>query len=584
MDVVLTTCPFCSCGCGLFLHSSDGRVDGTAASERHPVAGGRLCARGWAAHEAPSWGERLDTPLLRRNGVLRPASWDEVLAAATAGLASATRAGGVVGVLGSARATNEENYLGARLARGALAVPHVDTCLGPAYRGVLAGLEEATGCYGSRGTIEEVAGSEVIILLDGDVAASHPQVAAAVMRAVKRGARLVTLSVAETKLARLAAISVRVAPGREREATVALVAAAVAAGRFDTGVVAGSPNRLEALRESVGGLAADEGLRRAAAWYALARRAAIVVAPLAGEGVGLRQLGADLGTLAALTGHLGREGSPLLVLPVRGNQRGACEAGASPDLLPGCAALDDAEAAGRVAEAWGGVPCRERGLDATEMVAAARGLVVVAEDLTAALPAGTQALAAAAAGSFLVVLEAFVTPTTAAATVVLPIAAFAENEGTVTNLEGRVQRVRPAVYPPGQARPGWAVLAEICRRLGAAAGYGSVDDVRRELGRVVPAYAALREVELDLGWGAMLTPPRSPRGLPPDGVARATVAPRAPLVAAVEEAFDWGATRTCATPRRCAGRPSRGGGSTRAAWWRWARTSWGGSACGRGGR
>ena len=225
---------------------------------------------------------------------------------------------------------------------------------------------------------------------------------------------------------------------------------------------------------------------------------------------------------------------------MRGNQRGACEAGASPDLLPGCAALDDAEAAGRVAEAWGGVPCRERGLDATEMVAAARGLVVVAEDLTAALPAGVQALAAAGASSFLVVLEAFVTPTTAAATVVLPIAAFAENEGTVTNLEGRVQRVRPAVYPPGQARPGWAVLAEICRRLGAAAGYGSVDDVRRELGRVVPAYAALREVELDLGWGAMLTPPRSPRGLPPDGVARATVAPRAPLVAAVEEAFDWG--------------------------------------------
>ena len=108
MDVVLTTCPFCSCGCGLFLHSSDGRVDGTAASERHPVAGARLCARGWAAHEAPSWGERLDTPLLRRNGVLRPASWDEVLAAASAARAAAPRAPRGVGGRRGARAPNQK--------------------------------------------------------------------------------------------------------------------------------------------------------------------------------------------------------------------------------------------------------------------------------------------------------------------------------------------------------------------------------------------------------------------------------------------------------------------------------------------
>jgi predicted molibdopterin-dependent oxidoreductase YjgC len=541
VDLVLTTCPFCSCGCGAYLQATEGKTDGVAASERHPVSLSRLCARGLACHEAPAWGERLASPLVRRDGELQPASWEEALSAAMSGIRAVLGRGATFGVLGSGRATNEENYLAARLARGVLGVPHVDDCLGASYRAVLHGLENVTGWPFGRGTIAEIATCETIILLDGDIATTHPQVAGAVMRALQRGARLVTLSAVATRMARLATSWLRVSPGREREATAALVAATLAVGRLDTGAAAAAAGGIEALRASVAGVAVSEEVRRAASWYALAHAATVIVAPLAGEPGDLEDLGADLATLAVMTGHYDRPGSGVLVLPVRGNQRGALEVGVAPEWLPGCATLDDSEAARRIGTIWGRAPCRDRGLDAAALVASAGGLMVVAEDLPAALPGARSSLDGAAADRFTVVLEAFVTPTVAAASVVLPIASFAENAGTVTNLEGRVQRIRPVVAPPGEARQGWAVLAELCRRLGAVAAYATADDVRHEIGCTAPRYAAVNEIELDMGWGVLLPPAERTSRRPLAGLAPQRPAPeRASLVAVADGAFDWG--------------------------------------------
>jgi formate dehydrogenase major subunit len=540
VDLVLTTCPFCSCGCGAYLHASDGRPDGTTASERHPVSMSRLCARGLACHEAPAWGERLTTPLVRRDGKLVAASWDEALDAAAAGIGAAQRRGAGVGILGSGRATDEESYLAVRLARGALGSPHVDACLGAPYRAMLNGLASVTGWRGGRGTIADVAACETILVLDADLAVTHPQVAGAVMRALDRGARLVTVGAVATRMARLATTWLRVVPGRERDVTVALVAAVLAAGHLDTAAVVASGG-LDPLRRSVAGVECDEEVRVAASWFAQSRAAAVIVAPLEGEAEALKQLGADLATLAVLTGHWDRERSPLLALPVRGNLRGAVEVGVSPEWLPGCADLSDPEAGRRLAALWGREPCRDRGLDAAALVAGVGALVVVAEELTAALPGDKAVLSGAAGDRFTVVLDAFATPTAAAASVVLPIASFAENEGTVTNLEGRVQRVRPAVASPGEARQGWAVLAELCRRLGAGSAYRAADEVRAELAAAVPRYGAVHEIELDLGWGSLLPSPARTRGSTLAGLAPLRpAAGGAPLVAVADGQLDWG--------------------------------------------
>ena len=540
MGPVLTTCPFCSCGCGFYLHAHEERTEGVVPSEGDPVSRGRLCARGWGSHEAPAWGERLTEPLVRHDGRLHPVSWEAALEAAAESLFAMRRAGRTVGVLGSARATNEENYLAVRLARSALQTPHVDSCLTAAYQPLLDGLHDVTGRYAGSGTVADLERCNVIILVEGDVAVTHPQVAGAIVRARKAGCRLVTIGAVASQMTGLAAVSITATPGRERAVTFALVAAALAAGRLDTAAIVAAGASFDALRRSLAGAEVSEAAARAAEWYAQAERAAIVVAPLVADAPELRRLAGDLATLAAATGHLDRDGSPLLILPARGNLRGACEVGASPSFLPGFAPLCDDGAAGRLEGVWGVPPVREAGLGAAQMLPAARGMVIVAEDPTAVMPAGALAREALRAMDCVVLLDAFATPALELATVVLPIASFAENDGTVTGLDGRVRRVRAAVSPPGKARPGWAVLAAMLGRLRPPAEYRGAEEVRREIARAMPPEFGARWRDVDES--------RVVPGAERNGGRRPSLGPLAPcepvelapFVAVLDGVFDWG--------------------------------------------
>jgi predicted molibdopterin-dependent oxidoreductase YjgC len=532
---VLTTCPFCSCGCGLYLHADQGVLAGVAPSEHHPVSQGRLCARGWAAHEAPAWGERLTQPLIRRNDALEPVGWEEALARAAEGLKSALGSG--VGVLGSPRATNEESFLLARMARVALGTGNVDSALRVTYQPLLDGLAAVGGQAAVQGTLSDLEASDVVLLVEGNLTHTHTRVGLSVLRAVKQGARLVTLGPARTQFARLAALHVPVVPGRERETLVLLVAAALAAR--EGGAAAERLAGEEALRESLAGQAPGDAERRVAAWFARAGRASVVVAPTAAPAAEARETARTLASFLALTGHLGRPGSAVLVLPARGNLRGACELGVLPDRLPGARDLDDVGVRGRLRTLWGREPSAAVGLDAWPMLERVSALLAFAEDPPSALPASGAARSALERLRCLVVLDAFLTPTARQAHVVLPIAAFGETDGTVTSLEGRLQRVSARVSPPGSARPGWRVLADLLERLGVTTSYRSAAEVLAEIAGAVPAYAVALEEARQNEWGGRL-------GVPPDG--RITLGPLDALprvskrasVLAWEGVLDWG--------------------------------------------
>ncbi len=532
MKSVLTTCPFCACGCALYLEAPAGRTFGVAPSEHHPVSQGSLCARGWNAHEAPAWGERLTVPLVRRHGILEPASWEDAIAQACRGLAAAAGGGKGVGVLGSARATNEENYLAARLARGALNSGRVDSCLRASYQPLVDGIAAVLGT-GPTARFSDVEASDALLVLEGDLAATHPQAARAVIRALHGGATLAVIGSTRTQLARLATLHLPSRPG-ERQTVLAELAAELLRER-GTAPLPG----IDELRQSLAALSGGDDVRRAAEWLARAARVTVLIAPEAGTPRHAAEEGGAVATLAAVAARPGRESWALLVLAARGNLRGACEMGLAPDRLPGGLGLDDGSALGRLARAWGRPPAATAGPPAAEIVAEAGGLVVVAEDPPAVLPAGHTALAALSAAECLVVLDAFATATARAASVVLPIASFAEAQGTVTSAEGRVQRVRPACQAPGEARPGWQVLAELSAAMGLSQPYGSAADVLREIGTVVPAYGDVREGVAAEPWGTFVAPgePRQQvlRRLPG---ARSAVA--APAVLAVDGVFDWG--------------------------------------------
>lgn len=518
-----TTCPFCACGCGFFLLAKNGELVGVAPSEKHPVAGGRICSRGWSAHEAPLWGRRVLQPMLRRDANLETVSWDAALDFLTARLRSLMESGKQVGVLGSPRATNEENYLAGRLARAGLGTNHVGFCYHSLCRPLLAGIEDVAGVSSHSIRLADIEASDTVVLLEGDLAKTHPRAASSVLKALERGARLIVIGCVRTQMARLASCFLQTAPGREGEALNGLLAAT------------GHDSLRNELRDTI---PTDE-MRVAAHWIA-AERVVFLVGPAGGRADQLRRDAAALTSLAAITGHLGRAGSGLLPLLARGNVRGACDMGVAPDRLPGYRRIDDPETRQRLQRIWNKPVPAGRGLDAEEMLESASGLIVLADDPAAVLLMGQRARAALERIEFLVVLDAFVTPLVNVAHAVLPIASYAETDGTCTNMEGRVQSVRAAAVPPGDARDGWKVLAELCARFDAGVPWTSASEVFQEIAQAAPQYAAATEV-LDDGWGSSFVDGPASASVTPGAVrTEASASVESSWVLARDGAFDWG--------------------------------------------
>ena len=538
---VPTTCPYCACGCGFFLQARDGDLVGVAPGESHPVAGGRLCARGWNAHEAPVWGKRVQQPMVRRDGELREESWERALQYVASRLKGLIQAGKLVGVLGSARATNEENYLAGRLARAGLQTNNIDFSHHAACRPLLAGVEDVTGEPFRAARLADIETSDVIVLVEGDLAKTHPRAAASVLTALGKGARLIVVGCVPTQMARLAARFVQTLPGGEGNAINGLLAAVLRGGAEEGRPQAISSQEHDALRRELADVEVTEETQGAAGWIAAAKQAVFLMGPTAGRAEQLRGAAAAFAMLAAIGGAPRRQGSGLLLLLGRSNVRGAGEMGVAPDRLPGYARIDDAAGRERLQRVWGKAIPHEPGLDAAGMLESASGLIVLADDPAAVLPQGRRARAAMERLEFLVVLDAFFTPAVKAAHAVLPVASLAETEGTLTNMEGRVQRVRPASAPPGQAMEGWKALARLCARFDAGREWSSAADVLNEIAEAAPRYSSVvRQAPAD-GWGSTLLewPELASVAWRPNRGGVLT-SPERPYVLAWDGVSDWG--------------------------------------------
>lgn len=500
-----TTCPFCSCGCGLHLHGDGGGIVGVLPSCGHPVSGGRLCARGWAAHEAARWGPRLLAPQIRRGGVLQTVSWPDALAEAVQSLASLRQAGRPIGVLGSGRASNEENFLAVTLARSALGTGNVDDGLGACYRALLPGWEDgspglAVGSAPSIGlvpSIEALENADLVVVVEGDLAVSHPRLAFGIMRALRRGGRLITLGWRRTQLSELAGLHVPLSAS-EPQTTLQDLRACVRANRIggkEPDTAAEGPN---------------DALANAAGWIAESRRAVFLLAPFDADGGTARACASVVTDMADALDATGGATARVMPLPLRANTRGALDVGVVPNRLPGHRLLDDWDARERLWSLWRGQPCWDPGLPAEAMPFSVAGLVVLADDVAAFHDSPATARDALSGLDTLVVLDAFQTATARAAHVVLPIAAFGEYDGTLTSLEGRVQAWRASQPPPDGVRPGWQVLRDLLGLLGAAMLPDSLAEVQDTVGRAVPSYG-LQETEGTVAGGGSALPNRTGR-------------------------------------------------------------------------
>jgi formate dehydrogenase alpha subunit len=492
----------------------DGRVTDVRPLAGHPVSRGQLCAKGWNAEKFLRDPDRLRTPLLRRDGRLEPVGWDTALGVVAEALQAAQREGGpdAVGVIASARATNEDAFAAMKFARAVLGTNNIDHCARVCHAPTVAGLRRTLGSGAMTNPISDLDRADLILVVGSDTTENHAIIGGRMLEAKRRGARLVVVDPRRIRLAEFADLHLQIRLGTDIPLVNAMIHAIFANGWEDRPYLAERCENVDALRASVAectpermahvtGVAAED-IVRAAHWYASTPRAALVY----GLGITQHVCGTEnviaLSNLALVTGHIGVESAGINPLRGQNNVQGACDMGALPDVYSGYQSVADGTARKRFESAWGTRLPMHAGLTSLGMQRAAhdgaiRCMIVMGQDPAVTDPAQHTVQRALAMLDCLVVVELFPTETTRLADVVLPAASFAEKDGTFTSTERRVQRVRRAIPPPGEARADWEILEALADRLGRPMGFTSAEGVFAEMARLTPIYAGMSYARLE---------------------------------------------------------------------------------------
>jgi predicted molibdopterin-dependent oxidoreductase YjgC len=445
MEPTASVCTYCGNGCRITYQTRLGRIVRVKSGAKNYLCGkGRF---GWDAVHHP---DRLTTPLVRIGGELVPATWDDALAMVVTNLNVIRNKRGAdsIGGLGSVRTTNEENYLFQKVLRGVVGTNNVD---------LLARLKTPRGLNTAffSGEVSRIGEHDAVLVLDKDVGEINPLTGIEIVRAVNRSLRkLILVNDGVNKFNRLAS------------------------------VVLNHPSAGSALADLLPALTGggSPAARQAAAILKEAKSVAVII-PARLSDKEYAQIGQLLAQLKGVTTY------PLVR---RSNVQGAMDMGVIAGYYPGYRKIAP-DATSRLAAIWNTALPDGPGLNAVEMLAGITSGAVAALYVMGDDPAGSDDKLKKVLEKleFLVVQDIFLTETAKLAHVVLPACSIAEKTGTVTSLERRLQEVRRAEEPHGDAKPDWEILQAVARKMGSPLQYASADDIRREIRATVPLYADL---------------------------------------------------------------------------------------------
>lgn len=500
-----THCPYCSLQCGITLDTSGGQV-ALAPQNDFPTNRGGLCAKGWTAADLLGHPERLTRPLVRdgRGSPLRPATWNEALEKVVAAFQDAQRRHGpdAAGCFGGGGLTNEKAYQLGKFARVALRTSAID------YNGRFCMSSAAAATNRSFGIdrglpfpLADIAGADVVLLVGSNPAETMPPAMQFFEQGRARGAKHIVVDPRRTLTAARADLHLQPVPGTDLALANGMLNVVAREGLIDEKYVCERTTGFEAVRRAVRLYWPDRVERitgvpendivAAARMLANAGRAMILTA----RGAEQHSSGTDTAqafiNLALALGLPGRQYSGFATITGQGNGQGGREHGQKCDQLPGYRKLDDPVARAHVAQVWGINPADlpSSGRSAYEMLSGignpggVRALWVLASNIAVSAPNSTYVAEKLAELDFLVVSDIFLSETAALADVVLPTTQWAEESGTMTNLEGRVILRRAAVSPPGEVRSDLDVMTDLAKRLGAQGFSAEPQEVFEELCR-----------------------------------------------------------------------------------------------------
>lgn len=452
---------------------------------------GMLCVKGRFGTDFVNHPGRIRTPLIRTNReegrssppIWREASWNEALDVVADELVRIAKDYGsdAIGSYASAKATNEDNYVFQKLIRSLIGTNNIDHCARLCHAGSVTGLQLSIGSSAMSNSIAEMENLEAFIVTGSNTTETHPVISNFFKRAVrKNNAKLIVIDPRQIEMTNFATLWLRQKPGTDVAVFQAMANVIVREQLYDSEFIS---KRTEGFTELVGnvaeytpewaetisGVPADL-IEQAAIIYANAETASIYW----GMGISQSTHGTDntlaLVNLALLCGHVGKPGTGLNPLRGQNNVQGCSDSGGLPNVFTAYQRVDDAEIRSRFEEFWGAGLNPNPGLSATEMIAGAslgtvRGMLVLGENPMMSEPNQEHSRQALERLEFLVCQDIFINETGELADVILPATSFAEKDGTFTNTDRRVQRCRAAVKPVGSARPDWAILSDLGRRI-----------------------------------------------------------------------------------------------------------------------
>jgi formate dehydrogenase alpha subunit len=526
-------------GCKLDLHIQDDFIYKVTSPFDAVVNHGDLCVKGRYGYDFIYSSKRVTTPLIRKTPQKpgartqafnleewQPVSWDEALDTVADRMVAIYQRDGAqaMATYGCAKATNEDNYLLQKLFRSLFRSNNIDHCTRLCHAGSVVALQMAVGSSAMSNTAAEVIHNDVFIITGSNTAETHPIIALQMKAAVRKyGAKLIVVDPRRVEMVNYATLWLPEKPGTDVPVFSAMAHVILKEHLYNETFVRERTENFDAFRESMEKFTPEyaeqiSGVDRnliieAARMYATAKNAAIYWA----LGIPEHSHGTDnamaLIHLALLTGQIGREGTGLNPLRGQNNVQGTSDSGVMPWHYPGYQRVDTEAAATKFEQAWniepGGLN-RKLGLTTTEILGSVgpggvRSLLVMGENPMMSEPNLNHTRREIEQLEFLVAQDLFINETGSYADVFLPAASWAEKEGTFTNTDRRVQRVRRAIAPRGQSRPDWQIVCDLARRVEQRLGrpqsagwdYTHPSEILEEMARLVPEYAGVKYARIE---------------------------------------------------------------------------------------
>lgn len=512
-----TTCPYCGVGCEMSVGTLNGQIVQVKPVLDAPVNKGHLCVKGRYAHQFVHAPDRVTEPMIRENGVWREASWDEAISLVASEFARIAKERGpnAIGVLGSARAPNEDNYMAQKFARVVLGTNNVDCCARVCHGPTAAAMKVMLGTGAATNSYDDLELAKTIMICGANATENHPIIGERIRQARKHGTKLIVIDPRRIPLAAEAEVHLQLKPGTNVPLLNAMAHVILAEGLADEEFLASRTQDAEEFRAFVQEWTPErsaeicqvraEDIRRAAQLYATAKPSMC----FHGLGVTEHTQGTEgvmaLTNLALLTGNIGKPGAGINPLRGQNNVQGSAHMGCEPSNLTGFVSIADGKE--RFQAVWQKPIPEFPGLNLMQMLEAAgrgefKAMWAIGYDVYFTNASADRTRHQFEQMEFVVVQDLFMNETAREfAHVFLPACSSFERDGTFMNAERRVQRVRPAIDPIGNSKPDWEIVQLVAQAMGSTEGFAfdSAEAVWEEVRKVWTPGGGMSYARLDLG-------------------------------------------------------------------------------------